>query len=295
VSMAAAAVRLSRRIFEDLREASVLFVGAGEMIELVATHFAARSPRSMAVANRTLERGESLAARFGAHALRLSDLPTRLQRLIRTDVQGLHAYAVQPSAGLIKLDAMENPHRLPQPLQTELGRRLGALALNRYPGERIGDLRAALAAYAGLPVGFDLMLGNGSDELIALIALACDVPGAGVLAPVPGFVMYAMSAQLQGLRFTGVPLTVCPLERLGARRCEDQTVARHDRNQLRAVWRPSGIDDVGDVAKVLRTDIRCQGDECARFFFMRIAESVHGTFGRTHPVTRTQVARNVID
>jgi histidinol-phosphate aminotransferase len=137
----------------------------------------------------------------------MSDLPTRLQRLIRTDVQGLHAYAIQPSAGLIKLDAMENPHRLPQPLQTELGQRLGALALNRYPGERIGDLRAALTAYAGLPAGFDLMLGNGSDELISLIALACDVPGAGVLAPVPGFVMYAMSAQLQGLRFTGVPLT----------------------------------------------------------------------------------------
>lgn len=137
----------------------------------------------------------------------MSDLPMRLQRLIRSDVQGLHAYAIQPSAGLIKLDAMENPHRLPQRLQAELGQRLGALALNRYPGERIHDLRTALAAYAGLPADFDLMLGNGSDELIALIALACDVPGAAVLAPVPGFVMYAMSAQLQGLKFTGVPLT----------------------------------------------------------------------------------------
>jgi len=52
------------------------------------------------------------------------------------------------------------------------------------------------------------MLGNGSDELISLLALACDVPGASVLAPVPGFVMYAMSAQLQGLDFHGVPLTV---------------------------------------------------------------------------------------
>jgi len=78
ISMAAAAVRLASQLFEDLRRINVLFVGAGEMIELVATHFAARTPRGMAVANRTLERGEKLAARFGAQALRLSDLATRL-------------------------------------------------------------------------------------------------------------------------------------------------------------------------------------------------------------------------
>jgi len=78
ISMAAAAVRLAGQLFEDLKDTKVLFVGAGEMIELVATHFAARTPKAMAVANRTLERGERLAARFGAQALRLSDLPTRL-------------------------------------------------------------------------------------------------------------------------------------------------------------------------------------------------------------------------
>jgi glutamyl-tRNA reductase len=78
ISMAAAAVRLAGELFEDLSRLHVLFVGAGEMIELVATHFAARQPQSMAVANRTLERGERLAARFGAQALRLSDLPQRL-------------------------------------------------------------------------------------------------------------------------------------------------------------------------------------------------------------------------
>jgi len=128
-------------------------------------------------------------------------------RVFRQDVQGMHAYAIQPSAGLIKLDAMENPHRLPLDLQAALGQRLGALALNRYPGERTNDLRAALASYAQMPEGFDIVVGNGSDELISLIALACDVPGASILAPVPGFVMYAMSAQLQGLKFVGVPLT----------------------------------------------------------------------------------------
>jgi histidinol-phosphate aminotransferase len=122
-------------------------------------------------------------------------------------VQSMHAYAIQDSAGMVKLDAMENPHRLPADLQKALGERLGALSLNRYPGERVNELRHALAAYAGMPEGFDIMLGNGSDELISLLAMACDVPGASILAPLPGFVMYAMSAQLQGLAFHGVPLT----------------------------------------------------------------------------------------
>lgn len=126
---------------------------------------------------------------------------------IRSDVQSMHAYAVQDARGFVKLDAMENPFGLPPALQAELGSRLGALALNRYPGERGGDLQRALAAHARMPEGFGLMLGNGSDELISLLAIACDVPGATVLAPVPGFVMYAMSARLQGLRFVGVPLT----------------------------------------------------------------------------------------
>ncbi|TAL69105.1 MAG: histidinol-phosphate transaminase [Burkholderiaceae bacterium] len=131
----------------------------------------------------------------------------RPRNRIRQDIQSMHAYAVQDASGMVKLDAMENPHRLPPALQAELGRRLGALALNRYPDGRVNDLRAALAAYAQMPEGFDIMLGNGSDELISLLALACDVPGASILAPVPGFVMYAMSAQLQGLAFHGVPLT----------------------------------------------------------------------------------------
>jgi glutamyl-tRNA reductase len=75
ISMAAASVRLAAQLFEDLSRIRVLFVGAGEMVELVATHFAARRPLAMAVANRTLERGERLASRFGAQALRLADLP----------------------------------------------------------------------------------------------------------------------------------------------------------------------------------------------------------------------------
>ncbi len=78
ISMTAAAVRLAGQLFEDLRAIRVLFVGAGEMIELAATHFAAKQPKSMAIANRSLERGEKLASRFGAEVMRLSDLPERL-------------------------------------------------------------------------------------------------------------------------------------------------------------------------------------------------------------------------
>jgi histidinol-phosphate aminotransferase len=141
----------------------------------------------------------------------LSDV---IARHIRHDVQGMHAYAIQDSQGMVKLDAMENPHRLPLELQAALGQRLGAAAINRYPDARIADLRRAVAEYARMPEGCALMLGNGSDELIALLAMVCDVapdPAAAakpvILAPAPGFVMYAMSAQLQGLDFVGVPLS----------------------------------------------------------------------------------------
>lgn len=136
-----------------------------------------------------------------------SDLSRAALARVRPDVRAMHAYAVQDARGLLKLDAMENPYGLPPALQAALGARLGALALNRYPGERGEDLKRALVAYAQVPEGHALMLGNGSDELIGLLAMVCDLPGATILAPAPGFVMYAMSAQLQGLRYVGVPLT----------------------------------------------------------------------------------------
>ncbi len=78
ISMAAAAVRLAGQLFEDLGKIRILFVGAGEMIELAATHFAARNPQHITIANRTMERGEKLAARFGADVMRLSELPDHL-------------------------------------------------------------------------------------------------------------------------------------------------------------------------------------------------------------------------
>ena len=137
----------------------------------------------------------------------MTTLTDRLKATIRQDVQGMHAYAIQPSAGLIKLDAMENPFTLPPELQRELGERLGRVAINRYPSQCVADVATALAAHIALPAGCQLIVGNGSDELIDILSVACNVPGASILAPLPGFVMYEMSARLRGLQFVGVPLT----------------------------------------------------------------------------------------
>jgi len=133
-------------------------------------------------------------------------LDQRIARTIRQDVQSTAGYAIQPSAGMVKLDAMENPFTLPPALQKALGERLGRVAINRYPLGK-GELASALAQHFEVPAGCKVIVGNGSDELIDLLSVACNVPGATVLAPLPGFVLYEMSARLRGLNFVGVPLT----------------------------------------------------------------------------------------
>ena len=192
------------------------FQKRSSLIEVSAAGAAALGPIAAELAH-----GEGLQAHARAAEMRLGvaaagpasvpapamGLAARMARTIRGDIQSMHAYAVQPSAGFVKVDTMENPFRLPEALQRELGERLGRVAINRYPAERTEDLRAALARHAALPEDCALTLGNGSDELITMLSMACDVPGAVFLAPVPGFVMYAVSAQLQGIRFVGVPLT----------------------------------------------------------------------------------------
>jgi histidinol-phosphate aminotransferase len=134
-------------------------------------------------------------------------LERRLSATIRQDVQSMHAYAIQDSTGMVKLDAMENPFALPPELQRELGERLGRVAVNRYPVKCVADVVAALSRFIELPAGCKLIAGNGSDELIDILSVAVMKPGATVLAPLPGFVMYEMSAKLRGLNFVGVPLT----------------------------------------------------------------------------------------
>jgi histidinol-phosphate aminotransferase len=129
-----------------------------------------------------------------------------IARTIRHDVAGSAGYAIQPSAGMVKLDAMENPFTLPVELQRALGERLARVALNRYPLAK-GEVASALAQHFEVPSGCKVIVGNGSDELIDLLSVACNVTGATVLAPLPGFVLYELSARLRGLKFVGVPLT----------------------------------------------------------------------------------------
>ncbi len=125
---------------------------------------------------------------------------------IRADIQTLKAYPVPPSAGLVKLDAMENPYLLPEEVRQALAKRLSQQALNRYPDAHHQDLKSCLREVMGIQAGTDLLLGNGSDELIQMIALAVNCPGAVVIGVDPSFVMFRMVATFLGMRYVGVPL-----------------------------------------------------------------------------------------
>src|SRR5690606_32238162 len=132
------------------------------------------------------------------------DAVARVARLVRADVRAMSSYHVPDAQGLVKLDAMENPYRLPPELREALGRRLADIALNRYPQPTHARLKSLLRSRFGIPDGAGIVLGNGSDELISMLTTLLNVPGAAVVAPVPGFVMYAMSAQFAHMRFVGV-------------------------------------------------------------------------------------------
>ncbi len=129
VSMAAAAVRLSQRIFDKISEQHVLFIGAGEMIELCTTHFAAQNPKTLTIANRTLERGEMLAHRFNGRAIRLADLP---EQLASFDIVVSCTASSLPiiGLGLVETAIKSRRHKpmfmvdlaVPRDIETEIGR-----------------------------------------------------------------------------------------------------------------------------------------------------------------------------
>jgi len=128
-------------------------------------------------------------------------------RLLRQEVLALHAYSVPDSAGMVKLDAMENPYPLPPQLREEIARLVANAAINRYPDSSAQRLKAQIRGVTGLPQGVDVLLGNGSDEIIQLLALAVAKPGATLLSVEPSFVMYKMIAAFTGMQYAGVPLT----------------------------------------------------------------------------------------
>lgn len=128
------------------------------------------------------------------------------ERLIRQEILALHAYHVPPSSGMIKLDAMENPYPLPQSLREELAQVVANAEINRYPDASAHPLKERIRSVTNLPSGMDVLLGNGSDEIIQLLALAVAKPGAVLLSIEPSFVMYKMIAAFTGMKYVGVPL-----------------------------------------------------------------------------------------
>lgn len=133
-------------------------------------------------------------------------MPKPPKQVIREEILALSAYLVPDSRGMVKLDAMENPYPLPLPLREEIGRLAACAEINRYPDPAAAALKAKVREAMGVPAGMEVMLGNGSDELIQVVALAVARPGATLLSVEPSFVMYRMIAVYAGLAYVGVPL-----------------------------------------------------------------------------------------
>lgn len=127
--------------------------------------------------------------------------------VIRTDIQKMNAYAVaEVPAGFIKLDAMESPYDYPEDMKKELGIVLAEAPIRLYPNPNSCGLLQVLRDTYAIPAQADVVLGNGSDELIERLTMLISKPGAKVLAPAPSFVMYRVNAEFLGLEFIGVPL-----------------------------------------------------------------------------------------
>lgn len=125
---------------------------------------------------------------------------------IRDDIRAMTAYRVAPAEGLVKLDAMENPYGLPQALRREIAEAVANVPINRYPDPTAPALVQRLREAMGIRPEYDVLLGNGSDEIIHIIVQSIARRGAVVLAPSPSFVMFGMYAKFAGLEFVGVPL-----------------------------------------------------------------------------------------
>ena len=133
-------------------------------------------------------------------------MPLTPQQLVRQEILSLKAYPVPDSTGMVKLDAMELPYRLPEELRQALAARLAEAEINRYPEPTGKRLRDQLAQRMAVPAGMELLLGNGSDDLIQIVTLTLARPGAVMLIPEPTFVVYRMNANLFGMTLASVPL-----------------------------------------------------------------------------------------
>jgi len=136
----------------------------------------------------------------------MSTIETLCKTWIRPAIQALSAYHVPPADNFIKLDAMENPYTWNEELQAEWLSELQKVSINRYPDPSAHAVKAELRHAMQIPDDMDLVLGNGSDELIQMLVLAVGGKDRVLLAPEPSFVMYKMLAQITGMQYQGVPL-----------------------------------------------------------------------------------------
>ena len=126
--------------------------------------------------------------------------------VVRPEIRALTAYEVANAAGLIKLDAMENPYRLPAAVRAKIAAAVADVPVNRYPDGGAASVKTALREAFAIPEGLGLILGNGSDELIQMLTMAVATHDATIMAPDPSFVMYRLTAVYAGVRFVGIPL-----------------------------------------------------------------------------------------
>jgi histidinol-phosphate aminotransferase len=137
----------------------------------------------------------------------MTSISKMVENLVRPEIRALSAYPVGDASGMIKLDAMENPHQWSAELKQAWLKKLEQADINRYPNPQAPKVKAGLRKAMNVPEEFDCLLGNGSDEIIQLLAMLVAKPGAKIMAPEPGFVMYKMIATFCGLDYIGVPLT----------------------------------------------------------------------------------------
>lgn len=135
-----------------------------------------------------------------------ASLQDRVTRWVRPEIRALSAYHVPNASGLIKLDAMENPYSWPTEMVEQWLETIRQAELNRYPDPSASTLKDRLRQAMAVPAGADILLGNGSDEIIQMVLLAMAAPGKTVVSVEPGFVMYHMIATFAGMNYVGVPL-----------------------------------------------------------------------------------------
>jgi histidinol-phosphate aminotransferase len=127
-------------------------------------------------------------------------------QIVRPEILRLLPYHVPSSSGMIKLDAMENPYSLPETLREEIAQLVTTISANRYPDSNSVLLKSSLRETMEIPMGMDIMLGNGSDEIIQIVALALAKPGAVLMSVEPAFVMFRMIATYTKMKYIGIPL-----------------------------------------------------------------------------------------